>query len=153
MAAKDTAERPAVQRRQSRSHEAISRTVCYGSGMTSRKWILLAAAAVTLLIGCKDKKAEGGAGGPLAPGAVQVTANENGFEPSSVTFKKGSRASLVFVRTTDETCATEVVFPELNIKKDLPKGKPVSIDVPTDKDRKLIFQCGMGMYKSAVVIN
>ena len=91
--------------------------------------------------------------GPLPPGAVQVIADENGFKPSSVTFKKGEPASLVFTRTTDDTCATEVVFPELDVKKDLPKGKAVTIDIPTDKEQKLTFQCGMGMYKSAVVIN
>jgi plastocyanin domain-containing protein len=76
----------------------------------------------------------------------------DGFKPSSVKFAKGAKASLVFTRTTDETCATEVVFPELNLKKELPKGKPVTVDVPTDKEQTLSFQCGMGMYKSSVVI-
>jgi hypothetical protein len=108
----------------------------------------------SLVTGCKDKdKAGGGSTAPLPPGAVQVIADDNGFKPSSVTFKKGAPASLVFTRTSDNTCATEVVFPELNVKKDLPKDKPVTIDIPTDKDQKLTFQCGMGMYKSAVVIN
>jgi plastocyanin domain-containing protein len=90
--------------------------------------------------------------GGTQSGAVQITADSNGFTPSSVTLKKGAPASLVFTRTTDETCATEVVFPELKIEKKLPKGQPVTIEVPTDKEQKLTFQCGMGMYKSAVVI-
>jgi hypothetical protein len=55
--------------------------------------------------------------------------------------------------TVDDTCATEVVFPELSIKKELPKNTPVSITVPTDKEQKLTFQCGMGMYKSSVVVS
>jgi plastocyanin domain-containing protein len=104
--------------------------------------VVLAAAAA----GCKDKPA-------LPPGAVQVTVDEEGFKPSSVTFRKGVPASLVFLRTSDDTCATEVAFPELNIEKDLPKGKPVTIDIPTDKDQRPTFQCGMGMYKSAVMVN
>ena len=37
--------------------------------------------------------------------------------------------------------------------KDLPKNTPVKIDVPTDKEQKLTFQCGMAMYKSSVVVN
>ncbi len=111
-------------------------------------------AAALGMLGCKDKSASpSGAAGPLPPGAVAVTADENGFKPSSVTFKKGEHASLVFTRTSDDTCATEVVFPELNVKQDLPKGKPVTIDIPTDKEQKLTFQCGMGMYKSAVVVS
>ena len=121
--------------------------------MTFRQW-LAAASVVTCVggLGCGEKSSSSGAA-PLPAGAVKVIADENGFKPSSVTFKKGAPASLVFTRTTDETCATEVVFPELKLKKDLPKGKPVTIEIPTDKDQKLTFQCGMGMYKSAVVVN
>jgi plastocyanin domain-containing protein len=85
-------------------------------------------------------------------GVVQITADGDGFKPSSVTITKDTPTKLVFTRTTDDTCATEVVFPDLDVKKDLPKGTPVTIDVPTDQARKLTFQCGMGMYKSSVVI-
>ena len=76
-----------------------------------------------------------------------------GFEPASLTLKRGVPARITFLRTTDDTCATKVVFPELNIEKDLPKNTPVKIDVPTDKEQKLTFQCGMGMYKSSVVVS
>jgi plastocyanin domain-containing protein len=86
-------------------------------------------------------------------GSYAITANEKGFTPSSVTLKKGEKAELVFTRTTDATCATEVVFPEINLRKDLPLNKAVAVAVPTDTARKLTFQCGMGMFKSAVVIN
>lgn len=110
-------------------------------------------AVSSLVLGPACKKDGGGGDGVLAQGAVPVTAGEDGFKPSSVTFAKGSAGKLVFTRTTDETCATEVVFPELSIKKELPKGKPVTVDVPTDKPQKLTFQCGMGMYKSSVVIS
>ena len=120
--------------------------------ISGQKLALLTVVAALAAAGCKDKSASSGASGPLPPGAVAVTADENGFKPSSVTFKKGEPASLVFTRTSDETCATEVVFPELDVKKDLPKGKAVTIEIPTDKEQKLTFQCGMGMYKSAVVV-
>lgn len=121
--------------------------------MVSRRTLVLAATlvATATAAGCKSKDKPGDGAPP--PGAVQVVADEDGFKPSSVTFKKGAPASLVFLRTSDDTCATEVVFPELNVKKELPKGKPVTIDIPTDKEQKLTFQCGMGMYKSAVVVN
>lgn len=87
------------------------------------------------------------------PGTVRVTADEKGFKPSSVSFKKGAPATLVFTRTTDDTCATEVVFPDLNVKKELPKGLAVAIAIPTEKEQTLTFQCGMGMYKSSVVVS
>lgn len=105
----------------------------------------LLAATIVLVLACSKKA-------PPAPGQIDITANDKGFQPSSVTVKKGARATLVFTRTTDDTCATEVVFPELSLKKDLPKDQPVAIPVPSDKEQTLTFQCGMGMYKSSVVI-
>lgn len=122
--------------------------------MISGRTLALSIVVAALAVGCKEKPAGDAApASPAPPGAVKITADENGFKPSSVSFKKGETATLVFTRTTDDTCATEVVFPELDVKKDLPKGTAVTIDIPTDKDRKLTFQCGMGMYKSSVVIN
>ena len=109
-----------------------------------------------VLAGC-DRKTElvkGDAAPVIAAdqGVIAITVGGEGFQPSSVKFKKGAPATLVFTRTTDETCATEVVFPQLDIKKDLPKNTPVTVTVPTDKEQKLTFQCGMGMYKSSVLI-
>jgi plastocyanin domain-containing protein len=101
--------------------------------------------ALAALFSCKQTAA-----GPQ--GSIPITVGEDGFKPSSVTLAKGAPASLVFTRTTDQTCATEVDFPDLKIKKDLPKGTPVTITIPTDKEQTLTFQCGMGMYKSSVVV-
>lgn len=83
---------------------------------------------------------------------VMVTVTDDGFSPSEVTVKKGEPTMLMFKRTAEKTCATAVEFPELKIKKDLPLNETVSIDVPTGESRTLTFQCGMGMYKSKLVI-
>jgi plastocyanin domain-containing protein len=109
-------------------------------------------AAGALAVGC-NKKTDAAPSAAPQTGPVAITVDGDGFKPSSVTFKKGAPATLIFTRTVDDTCATEVVFPELSIKKDLPKNTPVSITVPTDKEQKLTFQCGMGMYKSSVVVS
>jgi plastocyanin domain-containing protein len=90
----------------------------------------------------------------LVPTA-DVIASEHGFSPPSLKLTHGgpgSHAAVTFVRTTDKTCATEVVFPDLNLKKDLPLNTPVTVDVPTDSARTLTFQCGMAMYKGALVV-
>jgi len=96
--------------------------------------------ALLLLVACK--KAD-----PLS-----VTADEKGFHPSVLELKKGVPAHVTFVRTTDNTCAKEVVFRELNIKRDLPLNVPVAIDIPTDTDRTLTFTCGMGMFESQMIV-
>jgi plastocyanin domain-containing protein len=122
-------------------------------------------AAVLLLVslgvslgGCgkkSDESATTPSVAPAAPGELRVTAGEHGFTPDSVSIPKGTPGSLAtvsFVRTTDQTCATEVVFPDLDIKKPLPLNQPVAINVPSDAARTLTFQCGMGMYKGALLV-
>ena len=88
-----------------------------------------------------------------ATGAVfKVIADDKGYTPSSVNVKKGEPVTIEFTRTSDSTCAREVVFPDLNIKKDLPLNTKVAVIVPADSARKYTFQCGMAMYKGSVVV-
>ena len=118
----------------------------------------LVASASPSLLGCKgdgSASASTSSAGVRAGAAmsVNVEANAKGFTPSSFELKKGSPATLIFRRTTDATCATQVVFPELEITKDLPLNVPVPIEVPTGDARTLTFQCGMGMFKGKVVVH
>ena len=83
---------------------------------------------------------------------VPIVADERGFTPAAVETQQGSKLTLRFTRTTDSTCADKVVFPEARIEKELPLKQAVDVVIPTDKARTLGFQCGMGMFKSSVVI-
>lgn len=116
----------------------------FGTG----RHVVLLAASVAALADCSRS--------PAPPGELKIVADEHGFTPSSLPLPKGvagSTANVTFLRTTDKTCATEVVFPELNLTKELPLEKPIVIAVPADRTRTLTFQCGMGMYKGALVVN
>ena len=86
------------------------------------------------------------------PQSAKIVINEQGFEPSKVSLKAGTPARLTFVRTTDKTCATEVVFPSLKIKRALPLNEPVLIDFTPSKTGHVAFACGMNMLKGVVVV-
>jgi plastocyanin domain-containing protein len=66
--------------------------------------------------------------------------------------RAGVPARLTFVRTTDKTCATEVVFPALNIRRALPLNQPVVIDLAPAITGDVAFTCGMNMLKGVVVV-
>lgn len=84
--------------------------------------------------------------------APTVRVTERGFEPASLTLPAGEKAQVTFLRTTDKTCGTEVVFPELKLRKELPLNKPVTIELPAHAGHTLKFQCGMDMLRGTVVV-
>lgn len=74
------------------------------------------------------------------------------FTPASLTLKAGQPARLHFRRGDKASCADEVVFPDLNIRRKLPANETVTIDVPAQQARTLNFACGMDMMKGTVVV-
>lgn len=92
--------------------------------------------------------------GAKAESAVQsakVVVNEKGFEPAEITFLANAPARLTFVRTAENTCATEVLIEPLNIKRELPLNQPVSIAF-TPAMGNIMFTCGMKMFRGAIVV-
>jgi len=83
---------------------------------------------------------------------ARVVVSEQGYEPATVSLRAGAPARITFVRTTDKTCGTEVVFPSLNIKRALPLNEPVVIEFTPAKPGDIAFACGMNMLHGTVVV-
>ncbi len=100
--------------------------------------------------------AEAGPGSAAAPSPPQnvsrVMVSEKGFEPARVTVRSGVPARITFVRTSDATCATEVVIPTFNIKRALPLNQPVTVEFTPQETGDVEFICGMQMCKGTVVV-
>ena len=77
---------------------------------------------------------------------------EKGYEPAKVMVRAGEPARITFVRTTDKTCSTEVVFPSLNIRRSLPLNEPVVIEFTPEKSGEIGFVCGTNMLRGTVVV-
>jgi RND family efflux transporter MFP subunit len=84
--------------------------------------------------------------------SAKIVVNEQGFEPARVALRASTPARLTFIRTTDKTCATEVVFPSLDIKRALPLNEPVVIAFTPARAGDIAFACGMNMLKGVVVV-
>ena len=82
----------------------------------------------------------------------RITVSEKGFEPTRITSRADTPLRLTFVRTTDATCATEIVIPSLNVKRALPLDQPVDIEFTPEKPGDIAFACGMGMFNGTLVV-
>ena len=81
---------------------------------------------------------------------VKIT--EQGFEPISLTLRRGVQARITFLRMTDRTCATEVVIRDFGIKRDLPLNQPVVVTLTPKTKGEFSFTCGMNMMRGKLIV-
>jgi plastocyanin domain-containing protein len=84
------------------------------------------------------------------PREVAMTVGVNGFDPWRVEARAGIPLNLVITRTSDDTCATEIVIPEAGVNAPLPLGKPVRVTVTPAHAGKLRFSCAMKMLQGEI---
>ena len=86
----------------------------------------------------------------LQTATVKITTR--GYEPYVLKFRRGIRTRVTFVRTTDATCANEVVFPEFGIRRELPLNQPVAVTLTPTKKGEFSFTCGMNMMRGKLIV-
>lgn len=87
-----------------------------------------------------------------SPFTVAVSVNAVGFSPEEIVVPAGRPVRLVFTRTVQETCATEVAVPAAGIKVALPLNQPVTVDLPARSSGSIAFACGMNMLRGQIVV-
>ena len=93
--------------------------------------------------------APGAQPGRSADFAIRVS--ERGFEPAIIRVRKGQAVRLTFTRTTNLTCAKEVVVPSLKMRRALPLDMPVAVEF-TPQGQEVSFACGMDMVRGTVLV-
>ncbi len=93
-----------------------------------------------------------GAKGSAGDGKVAIQVTEDGFVPAEVTVAAGRPVTLVVTRTTDKTCATEMVMPAMHINRALPLGEAVEVQFTPEHAETLEYACGMDMVKGRVIV-
>ena len=86
---------------------------------------------------------------------IAITVTRRGFAPEDIKVPSNTPVTLVFTRTTDDTCAKTVVI-ELgdskSIERELPLDQPVAVGVTFAKPGTLGYACNMGMAKGTIVV-
>lgn len=85
-------------------------------------------------------------------GPIEIRVTEDGFVPARVEAPAGRPVTLVFLRTTDETCVREAVFPASKRRVTLPLNQPVRVTLRPRSNQPIEFACGMDMYRGQVVL-
>ena len=81
---------------------------------------------------------------------VKIT--ERGFEPVSLKLRRGVQARITFLRTTDQTCATEIVLRDFDIRRALPLNQPVVVTLTPKTKGEFSFTCGMNMMRGKLIV-
>jgi plastocyanin domain-containing protein len=122
---------------------------------------LVALGIALALVACKkDKKAEEApkpvatvtTGTVNADGVrtVAIEASEKGYVPERIPGKPGEKLKLVFTRTVEGECLSQLKTPDGKLV-DLPMNKPVEVDVTVPAEGQVDFACGMDMVHGVVV--
>lgn len=82
---------------------------------------------------------------------VTVTVTDSGYEPGTIDARASEPLTLVFKRTSDRGCGHQLVFPDRDIRRELPLNQEVEVELTPQKNDTIAFTCGMGMYRGSVV--
>lgn len=84
--------------------------------------------------------------------AIEIKIGANGFSPALLEIPINKPTKIAITRDSQPNCGNKIVFPSLGISRDLPLGQTTIIELPAQPNGELLFSCGMGMYKGALVL-
>ncbi len=129
--------------------------------MNLKKGMMTALVAAVLTTACAthtvDEAPASGAQPPdytvkEAGETVRIEIAGNGYTPKTIGLKKGQAVRLEFFRKDADNCGEEIVIESLGIKKEIPVGIPVVVDITPDKSGEIKFACGMDMLRGKLIV-
>lgn len=83
---------------------------------------------------------------------AKIVITTKGYQPTSLKLRRGVPARVTFVRTTDATCAKEIVLPDFNIRRALPLNEPVVVVFTPTRGGSFTFVCGLNMMRGQLIV-
>ena len=87
----------------------------------------------------------------IAGDFVDITVS-GGYSPDTIAITKDKKITLRFTRQDKSSCLEEIVIPEFKIRKFLPLGKTVAIELNPKKAGEYEFVCGMNMFHGKLIV-
>ncbi len=81
---------------------------------------------------------------------VPIQAGMEGYVPDTIPGKPGEKLKLVFTRTVEGECLSELKTPDGKLVP-LPMNKPVEVAITVPDTGSLTFACGMDMFQGKIV--
>lgn len=82
---------------------------------------------------------------------IEITV-DGGYKPDAVSLKSGKKAVLKFFRKDPSDCLEEVVIGDFGVRKKLPIGEVVSVEIQPEQRGEYDFSCGMGMFHGKIKV-
>ena len=103
--------------------------------------------------------APGATDGPAEPTmidgvqVVEIEAGRMGYQPRQVHLQAGVPARLVFTRTVEDDCSSQITLPTYDVAAtDLPLGEAVAIEFTPTEAGEVEFVCGMDMQRGTIAV-
>ena len=84
-------------------------------------------------------------------GKVEVIV-DGGYKPENIKIKKGQKTTISFLRKDPNTCLEEVIISEFKIKKYLPMGERVAVEITPKTAGVFPMHCGMNMFHGKIIV-
>lgn len=111
------------------------------------------ALSLTLLGGLAQAETKPKPKSVAAPRTIRITVDGKGFHPAQVKIKAKRPTRLVFVRKSDQTCATAVHCPGLGLPEThLPLNREVAVTLTPARTGSFPFGCPMDMMVKGTLI-
>ena len=105
--------------------------------------------------GGMDGMADGTVAARMVDGVqvVEIEAGRMGYQPRAVALEAGVPARLVFTRTVESDCSSQVKIPAFDVPvTDLPMNEPVAVEFTPTESGTFEFICGMDMQRGSLMI-
>lgn len=84
---------------------------------------------------------------------IEIEAGRMGYQPRQIALEAGIPARLVFTRTVEGECSSQITVPAYDVPTtDLPMNEPVAIEFTPSEAGEVQFVCGMDMQRGTIAV-